>query len=518
MTDPAAVEPQIDADYVIVGAGAAGSVVARRLVDAGRSVVILEAGPADDRDEIADPLGSFALFGSDNDWAFSTVPQAEIGDRTLYQPRGKSLGGSTILNGMLYVRGSASDYDGWADAGASGWSWSDVEPYFRKLEAFDGPNPGRLRGTDGPTAVQHHPTPDPLSRAFVDSAVLAGAPFVDDYNAGDSRGASFTQSTIHDGRRVTAWRAYVGPVARHPNLVVITGSTVVRIVVKRGRATGVEFEQEGRRRFASATSEVILTAGVFGSPHLLLLSGIGPKEELEARGISTVLDLPGVGKNLRDHVASPVIWEGRSPVPPPTTSGVEAHVISDGTADALVQPDRQSILVGSVFTVREGELPAAGHGFTALAMLLHPRSAGTVSLQAADPHVPPAIDPAVLSDPRDVDSIVAHIRFLRAVAGDGPLSELIAAEVQPGPSLTTDEQLREYVRASLDSGHHQVGTARMGSDRDAVVDSHLRLRGIDGLRVADASVMPLPPAGNTVGPVLMIGERAADFILADASA
>jgi choline dehydrogenase len=501
------------AAYVVIGGGTAGSTVTRRLIDQGHSVVVLEAGGPDDRPEISDPLGSFGLFGSETDWAYSTVPQSGAGGRAFYQPRGKALGGSSILNGMLYVRGVPADYDAWAAAGAHGWSWKSVEPYFRLIEDYDGPDPRNVRGHRGPVRVQHHPGPSALTRAYVDAAVADGARYNEDYNAGDSRGASFAQSMVNEGKRVTAWRAYAGPVLDSSLLTVVTGARVGRIRVEGGRAVAVEYSVDGQDRVILAEREIVLSAGVFGTPQVLLLSGIGPRTELVRHGIDVVIDLPGVGKNLRDHAASPVIFRSRRPVPLPVTTGVEAHLINDGNPDAMVQPDRQGVLVNSVFTSLTGGLPEADRGFMMLAILLHPYSSGTVTLGSADPYDAPVIDPGLLTDPRDVDAIVDHLEQLRRIAAREPLADWIDAEVYPGEQVSARAQLRDYVRASVDGGHHQVGTARMGDDDLAVVDEHLRVRGVEGLRVADASVMPFPTAGNTVAPVLMIGERAADFML-----
>ncbi|WBB69041.1 GMC family oxidoreductase N-terminal domain-containing protein [Micromonospora sp. WMMD812] len=478
-------------DFVVIGAGTAGSVVARRLVDAGYRVVVIEAGPSDTREEIGDPLRGAALFGGEVDWGFGTEPQPHAGGRVLYQPRGKTLGGSSVLNGMLYVRGSRADYDAWGD----GWAWSDVEPRFRRLEAHHG----------GPVHIQRNTDPDPLVRAFVDAAVGAGHPFNHDYNAGDSRGASFTQHTIKDGRRVTAWRAYVGPVRESPLLRVVTDALVSRILIEGNRAVGVEYLAGGERHVIRVEREVVLSAGTFGTPQILLLSGLGPADHLRGHGIPVVADLPGVGQNLRDHVGSPVVWESNRAVPMPHVNGIEAQIIADGGVGAAGNPDRQAVFISAVYSTIQENLPE--QGFTALALLLHPHSRGRVGLRSANPADAPVIDLGLLSDPRDLEALVEHIESLRAVAEQPALHDWIKAEVYPGTSA-----LRDYVRRAVDSGHHQVGTARIGTDQMAVVDPALRVHGIAGLRVADASVMPTLPAGNTAGPTLMIGERAADLI------
>ncbi|MGW3894142.1 GMC family oxidoreductase [Micromonospora profundi] len=499
-----------NADVVVVGAGTAGSVVVRRLVDAGHRVAVIEAGPTDGRPEIASPFGAGALFASEVDWALSTVPQSHANGRVLYQPRGRSLGGSTILNGMLYIRGARSDYDAWAAAGATGWSWPEVEPYFRQLENYDGATDG-ARGTHGPLPVHRNTDPDPLVTSFVDAAVQAGHPYNDDYNAGDSRGVSYAQATVDNGERVTAWRAYVQPVVDSPLLRVITDALVTKVVIEDGRAVGVEYLQDGARRVIRATKEVVLSAGVFGTPQLLMLSGIGAADELRQHGIEVVRDLPGVGRNLRDHVASPIVWESRRTVPTPRMTGIEAQLITDSGDAGAIQPDRQAVFVSFVYSTITENLPE--QGFTALAILLHPHSQGRVRLRSANPADAPLIDPGILSDPRDTEALVDHLESLRNVAQQPALTEWIKSEVYPGPEGMSRDGLRDYVRASADSGHHQVGTARIGTDPLAVVDPQLLVHGLAGLRIADASIMPTTPAGNTAAPTLMIGERAADLIL-----
>jgi choline dehydrogenase len=498
------------ADVVVVGGGTAGSVVVRRLVDAGHRVAVIEAGPADGRPEIGSPFGAGALFASEVDWALSTVPQSHANGRVLYQPRGKSLGGSTILNGMLYIRGAHSDYDAWAAAGATGWSWREVEPYFRRLENYDGAA-DPTRGAHGPLRVHRNNDPDPLVTAFVDAAVQAGHRFNDDYNAGDSRGVSYTQATVDDGNRVTAWRAYVSPVADSPLLRVITDALVTKIVIENGRAVGLEYVHDGERHVIRADREVVLSAGTFGTPQLLMLSGVGASADLRHHGIEVVADLPGVGRNLRDHVASPVVWESGRAVPTPRMTGIEAQVIADSGGTGATEPDRQAVFLSFVYSTIAENLPE--QGFTALAILLHPHSHGQVRLRSANPGDPLLVDPGILSDPRDIEAIVDHLESLRDIARHPALADWITSEVHPGHDRVSRDGLRDYVRTSADSGHHQVGTARIGTDPLAVVDPQLLVHGVTGLRIADASVMPTTPAGNTAAPTLMIGERAADLIL-----
>jgi choline dehydrogenase len=309
---------------------------------------------------------------------------------------------------------------------------------------------------------------------------------------------------------VTAWRAYARPIADSPLLRIITNALVTKIAVDNGRAGGVEYERGGERHVVHAEKEIVLTAGVFGTPQLLMLSGIGNADDLRGHGIQLVHDLPGVGRNLCDHVMSSVVWESCRPVPMPRMTGIEAQIIAD-SGRAPIEPDRQAIFMSFVFSTLQENLPE--RGFTGLAVTLHPYSRGDVRLRSADPHDPPLIDLRILSDRRDLESVVDHLETLREVARQPALAEWIKSEVYPGPERTTRDALRDYVRASADSGHHQVGTARMGIDRLAVVDPELRVHGVAGLRIADASVMPTTTAGNIAGPTLMIAERAADFLL-----
>ncbi|WP_306368767.1 GMC family oxidoreductase [Nocardiopsis sp. CC223A] len=496
------------ADYIVVGTGPGGSPVVRRLVDAGHRVTVLEAGPTDARPEIDDPRATFALFGTEVDWGLLTEPQEHLGGRVLYLPRGRTLGGTSAINGMVYVRGAAADFDAWEAAGAAGWAWKDVEPYFRRLEDF-GPEPGSGRGSGGPLPVRRNPAPDPVAAAFVAAAAGAGHPRNDDYNDGEALGASLTQATLVDGGRVTAWRAYVAPVLGSPLLTVVTGAHVTRVLIEDGRAVGVEYRaDDGEVHTVRARREVVLAAGVFGTPQILLLSGVGPADHLHEHGITRVVDLPGVGENLRDHAVVPVVWERAGAAPGPQGIGVQAQLVRDGSENSMIRPDRQGMVIPYVYsTVQEG-LPASG--FTTVAVVLHPYSTGTVRLRSADPADPPRIDPAALSDPRDVEALMEEVAVLRELGRRPELADHVAAEVHPGKA-----DLREYVHAAADAGHHQVGTARMGTDALAVVDPRLRVRGVAGLRVADASVMPFTPAGNTAGPTFMIGERAADLLLED---
>ncbi|KOV97276.1 choline dehydrogenase [Streptomyces sp. NRRL B-1140] len=496
-------------EALVVGAGSAGAVVARRLLDAGLAVTVLEAGPSDEAEAIHDPLQSVHLLGSEFDWNFRTVPQTSANGVELLQPRGRTLGGTSSLNGMIYARGVPSDYDAWVLQGAAGWTWSEVEPYFRKLEDYDGGAVGG-RGVGGPLHIQRLPDPSPIVRAFVEAAEEAGYPYNDDYNddSGLSDGVSYLQTTIRDGRRVSSWEAYVRPVADNPRLSVVTGATVIRILVEGGRATGVEYLRGGELHQVRS-DRVVLSAGVFGTPQILQLSGIGDAAQLRSLGIDVQVHVPGVGRNLQDHVTSPVIFETAEPVFP-KTQGLEAGVFGR-TRPGLLAPNVQPMLMSFVYPFISGRLPE--YGFTITGQVLHPLSRGTVSLRSADPTVAPLIDPRYISEPDDLEVLVDCLLKIREIGEQPALQSLHKGEVHPGPDFGTRERVREYVRRATVTGQHQVGTARMGVDSESVVDPTLRVHGVEGLWVADASIMPTLVSGNTNGPTIMIGERAADFVL-----
>ncbi|SPF06209.1 GMC family oxidoreductase [Streptomyces sp. MA5143a] len=495
-------------EAVVVGAGSAGAVVTRRLLDAGLTVTVLEAGPADDSEAIHDPLRSPAVLGTEYDWSYRTVPQTSANGVELPLPRGRTLGGTSSINGMIYARGVPSDYDAWVLQGAAGWAWSEVEPYFRKLEDYDGGAVGG-RGVGGPLHIQRLPDPSPIVRAFVQAAEEAGYPYSDDYNDDSGfEGVSYLQTTIRDGRRVSSWEAYVRPVADNPRLSVVTGATVTRIVVEGGRATGVEYLRGGERHLVRS-DRVVLSAGVFGTPQILQLSGIGDAARLRSLGIEVRAHVPGVGRNLQDHVTSPVIFETAEPVFP-RTQGLEAGVFGR-TRSGLLAPNVQPMLMSFVYPYISGRLP--DYGFTITGQVLHPLSRGTVSLRSTDPTAAPLIDPRYLSEPDDLEVLVDCLLQIREIGEQPALQALHKGEVRPGPDFGTRDSVREYVRRTTVTGQHQVGTARMGVDSESVVDPTLRVHGLEGLWVVDASIMPTLVSGNTNGPTIMIGERAADFIL-----
>jgi choline dehydrogenase len=525
-----------DHDYVIVGAGSAGCVVAGRLSeDPAVSVLLLEAGPTDKKLEVRLPAGFPKLFKTERDWDYRTRPEPQLDGRELYWPRGKMLGGCSSINAQMYVRGNPVDYDGWADAGNPGWAWTDVLPYFRRSETF-GRGADRFHGASGPLHVEDQRDPSPLTRAALAAAVEAGLPAVDDINGATQEGVTLSTVTQHRGRRWSAADAFLHPARRRANLTVVTGALTHRVVVEDGRATGVEYVVDSTPQRATARREVIVSAGAINSPQLLLLSGIGPASALAELGIDVVADLPGVGENLQDHLAVPTIYTtgGSSTLldaekPPQLlkyfalrkgmlTSNVGEAMAFVRTRDGLTAPDVQ-IIMAPVEYIDHGLAPPPGHGITIGVVGLTPRSRGAITLQSADPRVPPAIEARYLSETDDAAPLVEGIKLARRIASQPALKEVIDGEMWPGDDVVTDAQILDFVREQAFTLYHPVGTCRMGPDGDAsaVVDPQLRVRGVDGLRVIDASVMPVIPRGNTNAPTIMVAERAVDFVKAAAA-
>lgn len=492
-------------DILILGAGTAGSVLTRRLLDAGLRVTLVEAGGMDTNPAIHDLSRVGELWGGPENWGWFSTPQAHAQNRRIMSPRGKVVGGSGQLNGTIWVRGTAWDYDGWAAAGNKGWAWDEVSPVFDRIE------------TNLETGFMDRVTPDlsPIQEAIIDSAVAAGLPLNDDYNAGDQDGVSRMQLNLRDGKRLSTWAAYVRDVLDHPNLTLLTGTLVDRVVVTEGRATGAVVVIDGEPRTIEA-ERVVLSAGALASPGVLWRSGIGPAKDLEALGIPVAADVPGVGTNLQDHWLVPVIFgtEKREIDPPRSFQPVTQTHWFWKSDPALPVPDTQPINFSIPFYY-DPEMTGPPSGFTLHAALIRPRSTGSVSIATTDPEAEPLIDYGVLSDPGDVAALVASVRQVRQVAAAGPLAEEWGAyEVQPGPGTDdSDEAVEAWVRRSVQTYHHQVGTCRMGTDADAVVSPELAVVGVEGLMVADASVMPTITTGNTNAPTAMIAERAADIIL-----
>jgi choline dehydrogenase len=503
-------------DVVIVGSGSAGSVIARRLVDAGASVCLLEAGGPDTNPAIHDPARVMELQTSPDDWGYLTVPQPGCAGREMYIPRGKVLGGSSAINGMIYIRGHRLDYDAWAYAGNPGWGYDDILPLFKRSEDFDG-GEGEFHGAGGLLHVQATYERHPLLESVVAASQQAGIQLNADHNGATLDGVQFAQLMIKDGRRQSQWVAFLRPVADASNLTVVTGAYARRLLVEGGRCTGVELERDGAVEQVRAEHEVIVCAGALESPKLLLLSGIGPAAHLRDVGVDVLVDLPGVGENLHDHSLVPFVYSAGKPVPPaiPGTQVLHAHLFWR-SRPGLVVPDQQPLFfhVPLYFPGMSGP----PDGCTLLTGLIRPAGRGSVRLASADPDVRPLIDPGFLAEEADVESHERGCELIREIAGAGALAEWGLTELYPGPGVQSRDVMRDYIRENATTYQHVVGTCRMGVDELAVVDPELRVYGVEGLRVADASVMPAVTSGNTHAAATMIGERAADLIRAGLAA
>jgi choline dehydrogenase len=494
-------------DVVVVGSGSAGAVVARRLVDSGVRVLLLEAGGRDENPAIHDPGRFHELWLSEVDWAYETVPQVHANGRRLAWPRGRVLGGSSCLNAMVWVRGAPEDFDTWAYLGADGWSWDDVRPVYERIER-------REPGGPGTVSLLTSFEPDAIHAAIAVAAQECGIPLNADYNGESQDGVSFMQYSIGDGVRHSTAAAYIRPVEDDAKLDVITGATARRLLFEGLRCVGVEWSQEGRVEHAHADRTVVC-GGTIGSAQLLMLSGVGPADHLRSLGIDIVADLPGVGENLHDHLLSPVIFSAEREVGPPSPGlpACQTHLFWR-SRPGLPVPDVQPIH----FMVPRYEpwMDGPENGFTLLGGMVRPVSRGTLRLTGPTPEDPVALDPDILAAESDLESLVAAVDLCRRIGAAEALREWGAVERYPGPSVDTPDALRAYVRDTAITYHHQVGTCKMGTDAAAVVDPRLRVHGIEGLRVADASIMPMVTTGNTNAPSIMIGERAAEFLLADA--
>jgi choline dehydrogenase len=517
MTDPEGsdVRHAPVADTIVVGGGSAGAVVARRLVDAGQRVLLIEAGSAAENPAIHDPGRAGELWLSPQDWGYHTVPQPHAAGRRLHLPRGKVLGGSHALNAMIWVRGAPSDYDAWAAAGCDGWAWDDVLPVFRAIEDYDGVAT-ELRGTGGPLTVAGDYPRAPIHEAIVAAAQEAGVPLNPDYNGDELDGVSWMQLTIRDRRRLTTAGAYLEPLADDPRLTVRTDAPVERLLLEDGRCVGVRVAGPDGPEDLRA-DEVVLSAGAIGSPLILLRSGIGPAGHLAEVGVETVVDLPGVGENLHDHFLSPVILGAERTIEPPVVGGTPAQThLFWRSREGLPAPDVQPIFFAVPMYEEWMEGPA--NGFSLMAGIVRPESRGRLRLGGPGLDDEPLIDLGTLEAEADVNALVAAVELCRRIAGQDALRAWGTTELYPGPDVADRDALRDYVRRTVITYHHQVGTCRMGTDDGAVVDPRLRVRGVAGLRVADASIMPVVPSGNTNAPAVMIGERGATFLLEDRAA
>jgi choline dehydrogenase len=497
-------------DYIVVGAGTAGCVVAARITqDAGVRVLLVEAGSAERTRAMAVPNAWPENLGSAADWADVTTGQADAG--AVAYPRGRALGGSGAINAMAHVRGHRAVYDGWAASGAQGWGFTDLLPYFRRSERAEGRDPA-LRGTEGPVRVAPAADTDrhPVALAFAEALRGIGCPATDDLSGARQEGAAWIDLAIADGQRVSSADAYLRPALDRPNLVVETGCLVTRLLVRRGRCTGVSYVRDGALAGARASGEVIVCAGAIGSPHLLLLSGIGPARQVRALGIDPVADIAGVGQNLQDH---PIVMASyASPAPLPMSSynnGEICAAVRSGLPGEY--PDLHLFPILLPLAPAGHQPPPAG-GYALVAAAVAPASRGSVRLVSPAPQTPPLIDPGFLSDGRDLDRLEAGLAMIRQAAAGAAFSDVRQAEVWPGPDVRTSAGLRDYIRRTVGSYYHPAGTCQMGADAGAVVDPELRVRGVTGLRVADASVMPVIPNAHPNATVLAIAERAAELI------
>ena len=498
------------AEVVVIGGGSAGCAVTRRLVDAGLDVVLVEAGGPDDDPNIHNPMTAFMLFGGANDWGYATVPQSGLNNRIIPVPRGRVLGGSSCLNGMMYVRGAHSDFDAWAAAGNDGWGYDDVLPLFKRQEDFDG-GADEYHGVGGPLSVMSRYQPHPLMAAGRAAAIEAGMQANDDLNGASIDGAGFTHLNIKDGQRHNTSRAFLDPIRGAANLTILIERVAQRLLFEGDRCVGVEVLGPDGLETIRAEREVVLSAGTIDSPKLLMLSGIGPAAHLRELDITVRQDLP-VGENLHDHPEASTIYSLSRQLPTEALGPQQLHSMYFWRSrSGLPEPDTQSIFV-PLPVYREGWL-GPEEALTFLNIVSRPESRGTLRLASSDPAAAPLIDQGFMQSSIDMATAVAAIEQSRDVAASPALREWISEELYPGPGVKTREELEDYVRRATMTTFHPVGTCRMGVDDEAVVDPQLRVRGIEGLRVADASIMPAITTGNTHAPTVMIGERASDLVL-----
>jgi choline dehydrogenase len=522
-------------DYVIVGGGSAGCVLAARLSEMeSAKVLLIEAGPRDTDPYIHMPVGFFKMTGGPLTWGFETAPLRHANNRVAVYPQARVLGGGSSINAEIYTRGCPEDYDNWADnLGCKGWAWSDLKHYFVKSEGNTRLG-GNEHGVDGPLTVSDLAAPNPVSLAYVQGCMDIGMPFNPDFNSGRQEGAGLYQTTIRNGRRCSAAVAYLKPASKRPNLTVMTDVLVTAITVENGRATGVEVTENGRAKKISAASEVLVCAGAIGSPKLLMLSGIGPADHLRSVDVRPVHDLPGVGQNLHDHFSTDVIWvlngahsyDKYKKAHWKLWAGLQYMMFRSGPvasniveAGAFWWSDRQEktpdlqfhFLAGAGVEEGVGSVPG-GNGATCNSYHTRPRSRGSVTLRSSNPAAPPLVDPNSFAEPYDLDRHIDALKITQDVGRSRSMKRFVDRELFPGPACRTKTDYEEAARANARSSYHPVGTCKMGSDDMAVVDVGLRVRGIEGLRVCDSSIMPQLVSSNTNAPTIALAERAADLI------
>lgn len=529
--------PEHSFDFVVVGGGSAGCVLAARLSeDPHNTVCLIEAGGSG-KSAFVDIPGAIVLAqrSADLNWRFQSVPQKQLNDRRISYPRGRGLGGSGLINGMVYFRGHPQDYDDWAKAGASGWSYREVLPYFRRSEDNEDFGGSEFHGTGGPMRVRSVNRPNPLNFAFFEALASLGVQARGDLNGADTEGMALRQLAIRGGKRETSASAFLHPALKRSNLSVLTRAHATRVILNGKRVEAVEAHREGENLTVRARREVVLAAGALQSPQLLMLSGIGPAEHLRELGVQVRHDLPGVGRNLHDHLASPVHMAmahaasygvSLRAMPRNLVNLAEYAVFRRGplannifesaaflkTLPGLERPDVQLVFQPAKRPPATFPFPI-GHGCAISPVGLYPRSRGRLTLASADPFAPPVIDPNLLSVPQDIEPLLRAIRLVRQIFGAPAFAKYGLREIAPGAKAQSDADLIAYIRAEAYTVHHPVSTCRMGNDAQSVVDPHLRVLGIEGLRVADASVFPSIVGGNTNAVVVMVAEKAADMIL-----
>jgi len=529
-------------DFIVTGAGSAGAAVAGRLSENGKhKVLLLEAGPPDTNPWIHVPLGFAKTYVNPKvNWKFESAPQPQLGNRRIYAPRGKTLGGSSSINGMVYIRGNHRDYDDWRQRGCEGWDWDSVLPFFKKAQNQER-GASEFHGTGGPLNVSNQAERSELAEAMIASAQKLGIPYTDDFNGARQEGVGYYQTTTSNRRRWSTAKAYLSDAKNRPNLEIRTNCQATKVLIEKDRAVGVEYQSPRGRETARANREVIVSGGAYGSPQLLQLSGLGPAEHLQEMGIPVVKDMPAVGSNLHDHFGIYVMWRcskaitmndlenswarkimagiqyGLTRGGPIASNGIRSGIFTRSDP-RLERPDIQINLLEWSTKERSKNkvIPHDFPGFTLGPVHLSPDGRGTVRLGSPDPLAEPKITFGFLGSEYDMRAMVAGVKLARDIVAQSPMREYAVEEILPGPGASSDADLEQFVRDTGVTNHHPTSTCAMGTGTNTVVDPRLRVHGIAGLRVADASIMPSVVAGNTNAPSIMIGEKCAAMVLEDA--